>query len=259
LLGEVPALYEMGLPVVETGDKWHVNIGQKVPLNRDRDNVRPAYLQAVRAAVLNAAHDLLATDDATAGWCKLAGADERCSDDAIKHLISLRFGDKVAAPDPSDVEAMKAFQAQGGVIVAGLSKGEWANVKRAGAVHPADVIPEADWTDGMKNIAAYAEFLATELMGVTISVSVVRTKNKFLACYGGCRLDLNLKHLGHQWFEQGATEEVDRLFIHEFGHQYSGDHLSADYHEALCLLGARLKRLALEKPEMLRQFMEAKK
>src|SRR5438552_484616 len=34
LPGEVPSLYEMGLPVVETGDKWHVNIGQKVPLNR---------------------------------------------------------------------------------------------------------------------------------------------------------------------------------------------------------------------------------
>ena len=40
LPGEVPSLYEMGLPVVETGDKWHVNVGQKVPLNRDRDNVQ---------------------------------------------------------------------------------------------------------------------------------------------------------------------------------------------------------------------------
>src|SRR5262249_35143151 len=138
LPGEVPSLYEMGLPVVETGDKWHVNVGQKVPLNRDRDNVRPAYLQAVRVAVLNAAHDLLtAEDEATAAWCKLAGAAPRCSDPAIKHLVRLRFGEKVAAPDPSDTKAMKTFQAQGGVIVAGLSKGEWANVKRAGAVLPA--------------------------------------------------------------------------------------------------------------------------
>src|SRR5262245_19771869 len=30
LPGEVPGLYEMGLPVVETGVRWHVNIGQKV-------------------------------------------------------------------------------------------------------------------------------------------------------------------------------------------------------------------------------------
>ena len=30
LAGETPSLYEMGLPVVETGDKWHVSIHQKV-------------------------------------------------------------------------------------------------------------------------------------------------------------------------------------------------------------------------------------
>lgn len=27
--GETAMLYEMGLPIVETGDKWHVNVGQK--------------------------------------------------------------------------------------------------------------------------------------------------------------------------------------------------------------------------------------
>ena len=31
---------------------------------------------------------------------------------------------------------------------------------------PVNVIPEEKWTDGMKNIAAYARFLARELMGV---------------------------------------------------------------------------------------------
>ena len=153
--------------------------------------------------------------------------------------------------------------------------GEWANVRRSGAVLPAgkicptakpysddpnapkaDVIPEENWTDGMKNIAAYARFLAEELMDVKLVVSVVRTTNNFIACYGAGRLDFNLQWLGHKWFEQGITEDVDRLLIHEFGHQYSGDHLSAEYHEALCRLGARLKRLALEKPEAIRQFME---
>jgi hypothetical protein len=90
---------------------------------------------------------------------------------------------------------------------------------------------------------------------VKLVVSVVRTTNNFLACYGRERLDFNLQWLGHKWFEQGVTEDVDRLLIHEFGHQYSGDHRSAEYHEALCLLGARIKRLALEKPEAIRHFM----
>ena len=91
-------------------------------------------------------------------------------------------------------------------------------------------------------------------MGVKVVVSVANTNNNFIACYGIGRLDFNLRHLGHRWFEQGATEDVDRLLIHEFGHQYSGDHLSEEYHEALCRLGARLKRLALEKPRAIRQF-----
>lgn len=272
--GEFPTLYEMGLPVVETNDKWHISIEQKVPLNRDRDNVKPAFLQAVRVAVLNAAYDMLTADDSTAGWVKLAGADQRCSDEAIKRLIRLRFGEKVAAPDPSDIEAMKTFQSQGGVIVAGLSKGEWANVKRAEAVLPAgkicptakpysddpnapnaEVIPQDQWTPGMTNLVEYARFLAKEMMGIEIVVTVVRTNNNFLACYGGGRLHLNLKHLGHEWFDNGATEEVDRLMIHEFGHQYSSDHLSSEYHEALCRLGAGMKRLGMEKPEALKRFI----
>lgn len=41
LPGEVPAIYEMGLPVVETGDRWHINVGQKVPLNRDGTTCDP--------------------------------------------------------------------------------------------------------------------------------------------------------------------------------------------------------------------------
>jgi hypothetical protein len=275
LPGEVPGLYEMGLPVVDTGDRWHVSVGQKVPLNRDRDNVKPAYLQAVRVAVLNAAFDLLTTEEeATSGWCKLAGADPRCSDEAIKHLIQLRFGEKVAAPDPSDIEAMKRFQSEGGTIVVGLSKGEWANVRRSGAVLPAGqicptakpysadpdadpvtIIPEEKWTEGMKNIAAYAVFLARELMQVSLTVSVVHTTNTFAACYGSGRLDFNLLRLGHKWFEQGASEDVDSLLIHEFGHEYSGDHLSSDYHESLCKLGAGLKKLALERPEAMKYFL----
>src|SRR5258707_1055703 len=100
----------------------------------------------------------------------------------------------------------------------------------------------------MRNIAAYTVFLGRGLMNVSVRVSMVQTKNKFLACYGKGRLDFNVARLGNEWFERGATEEVDRLVIHEFGHEYSGDHLSEEYHEALCRLGARLKRLALAQP-----------
>jgi len=275
LPGEVPTVYEMGLPVVETGDKWHVNIAKKVPLNRDRDNVKPAFLRTVRTLVLNEMHDRLTQEDANQVWVRQGSSDPACTEEAIKKVLDLRFGEKRAAYDPTDPEANKKWVSKGGTLVHGsmMNGQEWKNAKEAGAIVPAgrlcptpkpysddpnappvNVIPPEKWTEGMKNVVAYARFLGEELMGVQPVVRVVDTPNNFGACYGGCRLDLNLRHLGHRWFEQGATEGVDRLLIHEFGHQYSGDHLSAEYHEALCHLGARIKRLALEKPEAIRQF-----
>jgi hypothetical protein len=270
LPGEVAHLYEMGLPIVETHDRWHASIGQKVPLNRDRNNVKPAYLKAVRTLVLNAMYDRLTQEEANADWVRQANSSPDCSAEAIKRVLDLRFGEKRAAFDPNDPEAKKAWVAQGGTLVHGpmLSGQEWKNAKEAGAIQAAGklcptakpyskdedaknvtVIPDERWTGGMKQVADYAVFLGQELMGIAVTVTFVNTTNNFAACYAaGGDLHFNLFRLGHKWFEGGITEDVDRLLIHEFGHQYSGDHLSKEYHDALCLLGAKLKRLALEKP-----------
>jgi hypothetical protein len=85
-------------------------------------------------------------------------------------------------------------------------------------------------------------------MGVAVRVRFVHSTGNFAACYAPGKLDFNVFRLGHKFFDQGITEAVDELLIHEYGHQYSGDHLSEEYHEALCGLGAKLKRLALEQP-----------
>src|SRR5262249_44441497 len=139
LPGEVPSLYEMGLPIVDTGDRWSVNIAQKVPLNRDRNNVRPAYLRTVRILVLNEMHGRLTQDDANADWVRQASSDSACSDESIKSVLDLRFGEKRAAFDPNDPEANKRWVAEGGTLVYGpmLSGEEWATAKRAGAIQPA--------------------------------------------------------------------------------------------------------------------------
>ena len=50
----------------------------------------------------------------------------------------------------------------------------------------------------------------------------------------------NKLRLGSDWFERGITNEVVQLLIHEFGHESSPDHLSSEYHEALCRIGAKL-------------------
>jgi len=151
-----------------------------------------------------------------------------------------------------------------------LNSQQWHNAKQANAIisvsricpspkpysnDPAApterVIPPEQWTTAMRNIAEYTKMLARELMGVPLAVKITNTPNPFLACYGDSELTFNLQHLGHAWFEQGPSEAVDELLIHEFGHEYSGDHLSDKYHEALCKLGAKLKLLALRKSDLL--------
>jgi len=56
----------MGIPVVETGDRWHYDIGQKVPLTLDRENVPPGFLRQVRVAVFNRMHAQL--ERTADGW-----------------------------------------------------------------------------------------------------------------------------------------------------------------------------------------------
>ena len=94
----------------------------------------------------------------------------------------------------------------------------------------------------MRQIADFAGLMAAKTINHQITVKFCSTAHHLGgASYGpGGELVFNKFRLGADWFEQGITEEVVRLLIHEFGHQYSPDHLSAQYHEALCRIGAKL-------------------
>jgi hypothetical protein len=273
LPGEDPHIHELGIPVVESGLPWHVNIHQKIPLNTDRDNVLPRWAKTLNVEVLNRTSDLINVEQSNRGWVKQAAADPSADDVAVRKVLELRFGDKRVAYDPSDPEANNAAAANGYTVIGGgaLSKGEWENAKRAEAVSPAgqvfpspkpysqygkpvDVVPESEWTPGIRNVVRYSEFIARKLMGVSITVKVVRTHNNFAACYGDRSLDFNLLRLGHKFFDNGITEDVDDLLLHELGHEYSPNHLSEDYYKALTRLGAKLKKLALETPEEFKRF-----
>jgi hypothetical protein len=202
---EVPRLYEMGIPVVELpGDRWHVNVAQKIPLNADRDNVTPAYLRAVRVAVLNATTDLLTADDAAAPWVNDAAGDDRATDEAVEKMIALRFGDKRVIADPSDPEGTKIAMSKGYTVIPGgtLSASVWENVKRSGAALPAGqvtpspkpytpggrperVIPEPEWTDDVRRFVAEAKTLSVALLEGEVAVRVVNEPGApWVANYG---------------------------------------------------------------------------
>jgi hypothetical protein len=276
LEGETAHIYEMGIPVVETGDRWHYDVEQRVPVNWERNNVPPAFLRTLRVEVLNAMHSRLSEDESTAAWVTEAAADGRCAPEAITTVVHRRFGDKVVIHDPSDPEGTKIAVSQGYTVIPGgaFSKGAWENVKTSGAALPAgqvtpspkpydengrpeNVIPPSKWTPDMSRIAAFAEHIFLRLTGKTCRTTIVRELQASWAANfgptddGGFRLCLNYGRLGKKWFALAKRDErVLDLLLHEFVHYEVNDHLSNEMHEAATKLGARLVGIALDEPNL---------
>lgn len=255
-------IYEMGIPVVETGDAFHVDVQQKVPVNMDRDNVPPAYLRKLRALVLNHTADMLDEDDASEKWVDMALEDKDIEDEAVKRVVETRFGKKVVAADPSDPEANSRAMAEGYTVVHGrsLSSKQWENVKRAEAFKPAgqvfptrdveysadgtpeEVLEQDDWNDDHWTVSQLAKSIAN-VLGFSIKVRMVLDKRRFGtadAWYGSRVLHFNYRRLGKKWFKDEKRQGHIRLIIHELAHEYEMNHLSEDYHMACCRIGAKV-------------------
>jgi hypothetical protein len=272
--GEPSYLYELGIPVCELpDDPWHIDVQQKVPLPRDRDAVRPSYLHKLRVAVLNHCHEELNEEEASQSWVADALEDDDVETAAVETIVERRYGKKRVVFDLHDPEATKRAASEGYAVIHGgaFGKKAWERIreeevaKPAGKVFPTSKpeftpdgedarIPDGEWTDGMRAVAKYAEKIGESLMGFAPVVNIVRDPHnrKFQAWYGGQRLSFNLLTCGHKFFNEfpANIDAVNDLLIHEFGHEYSNDHLNAEYHGALTRLGAKMVRLALDKPRM---------
>jgi len=274
---ERASVYEMGIPVVTTDDSWHYDIGQKVPLNMNRDNVPPGYLQLVRTLVLNAMHDAIDASHATAPWVRQAAADERCSDEATIAVIERRFGERRVAYDPSDAEGSKLAMSKGYAVVHGgaLSPGEWANARRANALPPAgkvtpspkvlsgwgsdSAISNDKYNPAMRRLDEYAKTIASRLLGAAIHVRFLdapnwraeHAKGSVRACYRTGELTLNIALVDLE-----DLSDINEVLLHEFAHHVETDHLSQLFHDTLCHLGAMLTDLALSEPRIFDAFVK---
>ena len=115
--------------MVETGDKWHDDIGQNVPLSLDRENVPPGFLRQMRMAMFSRMHDQIGVDDVNNEWAGLAVASPDCAAEAVQRYLGCRFGQKRVRFDPSDPEANKMAVSQGYTVVHGgmMSAAAWQN------------------------------------------------------------------------------------------------------------------------------------
>lgn len=232
----------------------------------------PAYMARIRALVLEHMQDRLTTEDANAVWVRDAvqSHGEALPGSVIERVMDLRFGERRVAYDPSDPEANSRAVAAGYTVIHGgqLSRQEWEAVRRTGAALPAGQVtpspkvfsddpdaPElkcierADWTPAIRDVVAYVERIGRRLLGFDVTVRIANSISwPYAGAYGSRRLILNLGRLGHSWFERKDLVEINQLLIHEFGHEYSMNHLDAAYHDALCRLGGDLVKLSLDAP-----------
>jgi hypothetical protein len=270
--GEVAHLYELGIPVVPTGDTYHVCVEQKVPLNTDRDNVPPAFLRDVRAGVLNATYALLTREEASEGWVNDGLADKTVTHEAVHGVVTARFGDRAVISDPTDREGTNIAVTKGYVVVPGSAfpRGAWENVKGAGALLPAGQVtpspkPYSEQGDGPVQFLEYAYApqavrdvvdltvdLARVVLGAEITVRIANDPQwGFLATYGprqkgrAGEFTYNIGALGFALFDLDTDRKVARwleLVILEFAHHLASNHLSEAFYDACCKYGAAMAR-----------------
>lgn len=264
--GEKGTIYELGLPVQDTGDEYHYDIQQRVPVGFDRDSVTDYYLSTVREAVLKKLH---AEVEPTAEWVTKTLESSRVPVEAVRSIVKRRFGEKTVAYDPSDVEAVHRATAAGYTVVHGgsLSGPAWESVRRAGVIPaagkvfptspgslpPDEIIGEAQQTPGMRKIVRYAKILADRLMNrkdlPVVIVRHARGRNAAQWNYPpedptAGELMFNISRLGLEWFENGITDEVVELLLHEFAHSVEKNHLSDRFADTIARFGAKMRNLS---------------
>ncbi len=269
-------IYELGLPVVPTGDTWSVNVNQTVPLGVERENVTPQFLRKLRAAVLNAMADQISEATVSEQWVREAASAPEIKADAYEKVLDVKFGEDRVMFDPSDPEANSRAAANGYTVVhpRQMSAGERFNRKRiraetgrqmvrpSGHVFPthgrefadANIMDMEMCGQKMGEEFSYPEFMeliqkvSTIVLGYSVNVQIANSAADASAWYGSRTVTFNYRRLGKKFFTSKSRPALERLLdltIHELAHAIEGNHLSDRYYRACTKLGAKLTVAAL--------------
>jgi hypothetical protein len=272
--GEQAWLYEMGIPVVElSDDKWHINVMQKMPVGRDRDNVNPSYIGDVRVAIFNEFYTKLSPQDASLLSVQAAASHPKSKTDAVKANLAARFGEKYALEDPTDPGSKEEFVSQGGTVIQrnDLSpemkkrlrkikddkNPRKSFVKRTGEITPTNidvkldkVVEPEDYDDDTKAYVAMVERVAPRLINRTVTVKVINDDEQGIR---GCfEYETGIMHVNLAYQDTDNPAANYDLMIHELAHNTlnSNAHLKDIFYRTVQKIAGKLTVLALEEPEL---------
>jgi hypothetical protein len=248
----------MGIPIMATDCKWHIDVQQRVPLTLDRESIRPSYLQDLYAEVLNNTYNDVREENVSEIWVRTATKDGRANKDAVKTIMEKRFGGKYLVSTPNNPVANDDAIAHGYKVISGgeLSGEEWDTMKAHDlSTSTQDVFGKSSKlvlrfdakTPGQEKIKNLAIKIAKEFLGIDIRVDFYNDREiSNSAEYGGRTLSFNLGRLPKDFFDKVTWENLD-LVIHELGHE-KGMHTEMEYHKCITKLSGKLILKALKDP-----------
>jgi hypothetical protein len=263
--GNIPYLFELGVPVQPVVCPYDVDIQQKIPLSPERDMVKDSFLQDIYAEVLNRVIGGLPETAAADTWVKLGMTDSRCSDETVSKIKDKRYGEEAVLWSSDTAANERALSAGWDIIKPRtLSSEELARFEAVGTRHSSEVFDltpvaakDVDPTEAMLRIGELARLMAKELTGQDIGV-------RFYSLFGGAEsasycmgtIAFNVARLGKKWFEQGICPDTVGLILHELahglGHDANYEHGNG-YQWAALRLAGKAVILARDKPEIFKQ------
>lgn len=267
--GEVASIFELGIPVVETGDVFHYDVRQRVPVPINRNNVHPGYLRRLRGAVLDATADLL-TPEQAANKGVTDGISAAKPETRVA-VISTRFGEKRYVTD-FNREAGGELFAEGHTPVPpnAFDSQTWKALKSAGAIQSANQLrpkhyvesiplPEERITPAMRKFRQFAELLCHLTLNKSIASwnwSNNPAASNAASCgpHGEDAIDMavNVGALSPDWFsDHPATcaRNID-LVIHELGHHAGAMDCTREHANEMTKIAATLAVLMLTRPAL---------
>lgn len=250
-------LFEMGVPVCESGTPFDIDVRQKVPLGPDRESVSPQYLRDVWAETLNAVHLDLNPDQLMEPWVQTALADRRTTEEAVESIKERIYRKTLLWS--SDTLANERARGDGWTVLHPRHMAPEVR-ERLAIPHTTDLFgltPKTpDPVEPDATMRAFADTVTRLAQGLGLGSVAVRfysLRGAYeCASWSGGTVSFNVANLPGDFFDAMGPAQVS-LVLHEFAHSAprgpDGEPHGSAFKAELQRLAGRAVELALMEPE----------
>lgn len=234
--GELPHVFEMGLPIEPCAAPWHIDVGQRIPLSEQRNRLDESYRQQLWCLLF----DALVEQDLSAAqlqgdWVSQALASGKLRPQAIEAYVRRVFPSMSVLPS-SPLEDDRAQQAGAHVVeLSGLSHGvraalaavletsEQFNRRRQQQVEEVRAHSPHE-----QRTVSFLKHLAKLILGKPVKITLVRQAAVEgiieSATFDRKRCEMRINVVGKMNLRSPLEPHTLGIFFHELAHAYTAEH-----------------------------------